>query len=694
MKNTLLKATLAAALLAPSFSMQAQTMFGLTDSNQIFTMSDINSPSNTSGPYSISGVTSGQTLVALDARPDGGGLYALGYNATTGQAQLYRISGSGSSYTATAVNSTATNLSLGSGNSVGFDFISTMSNQIRVTSTNGNSYVMNADDGSIMSNGANNISYATGDINALASASVGATSYTNSYYGSDATDEIGYDLATNSLVRFDNANYYNNSNNNYPTTIHTIGLSGIITASANAVGMDSWYDTATHTNSIWISATTLLGSNAHLYKMNNNNGVAQDMGVIGSGSFNVKDIAFGIDRDSSSANSTVQGQLMAALTLNLRNLIFFDSYRPDYIRRVVHLNGMTSGQAMLAIAYGMDQRLYGLGYNGSNQTYQLYTIDSATGHVTAVNNTAYPLDLGPDNSTYGNGGNTNVAFNFIGNANNRIRVIGNNGMTNVQLNSMTGVVAEVDSSMQYGSGDVNFGQTVDLGSIGYTNSYNNSDSSMMIGYDFNTGAMVSLNASDSSNNGNGFNNLNTALNLTSVLNIFNNSSNNTYRNGYLDVVYDNTTHSNLGFMASNYYGNGTGTDNYSTFYTMHNVGSATTTPTSAGSIGSGTPVKSMAARKTYVPSAVNNIVANGTGSNLFVYPNPAISNTRIVLPEAATGKVFVDMIDMNGRVVRSYEFGLGTYQLDLDLSNIPTGLYSARVMQDGAQTQSVKIMKQ
>lgn len=83
----------------------------------------------------------------------------------------------------------------------------------------------------------------------------------------------------------------------------------------------------------------------------------------------------------------------------------------------------------------------------------------------------------------------------------------------------------------------------------------------------------------------------------------------------------------------------------------------------------------------------------GTNNDLIIYPNPVTSNARILLPAAATSNVFVDVIDMNGRVMRSFEFGKGTFQLDMDMSALPIGLYSVRVAQAGMPLENLKVVK-
>src|SRR6185312_3509834 len=171
---------------------------------------------------------------------------------------------------------------------------------------------------------------------------------------------------------------------------------------------------------------------------------------------------------------------------------------------------------MVAITYGQNLQLYGMGYNSNNKTYQLYTIDEQTGAATAINTTPGSIDLGSDN---GSSANLNVAFAFVANASNRIRVIGNNGTTNDQINATTGLIVSTDGALQYGSTDNNNGQVANIGSIAYTNNYTNSNTTTMLGLDFNTGYLVSFDGNDSNSNSGSYNMLSSMLNLSTVLNL-------------------------------------------------------------------------------------------------------------------------------------------------------------------------------
>ena len=670
MKHKLLSLGLAAAMALCVQSVKAQMMYGLTNDNRIMTMADVNTPSSYNGPYTINGMASGQAIVAIAFNYTDGMMYGLGYDAVTNNAQLYTLaasgSGSGTTYNATAVSTTTTSMNLGAGNSVGFDFISTAKNQIKVTGTNGHTYIMNAVDGTIAATGSTSPSYASGDVNSSLTAGVGATAFTNNYYGADAMSQIGYDLLNHTIVRFDSTDW---------NTLHTVVSFGASLLTTSSVGMNSWYDTTTHSNVIFMVTTNLAGQ-TELYRIDKNTGASTDLGAVGTGTFSLRSIA---TPRSHNTSTSISGQLVAGLTLNMRNLIFFDSYNPGHITNMLSLNGMASGQAMMAIAYRPKTRtLYGIAYNGSTKQYQLYSIDEATGNVTAVGG-ASSIDLGTSNS-----GNVAFSFNPV---TDRIQLMGTSSTAaniNAQINPDNGTLT-LDSSVYYATGDVNASTTLsNMGSLAFTNGYNNTSSTQMWGIDNKTGALVRFNGGSHSN-------MSTMFDLTSAIDGALGSS--TYNNGLMDMYYDSVSSSDMVYLASNAYGNGAGStadNNYSQFTTL-NTTSGTTG--SYRSVGYGTPVKSMAVRKQYsgAPTAVSNIVTNS--NDLLVYPNPVASHTRIELPEASTSAVYVDIIDLNGRIVRSYQYGTGTYQMDIDMSKMPNGLYNARVMQNGVVTNNVKLIK-
>jgi hypothetical protein len=55
--------------------------------------------------------------------------------------------------------------------------------------------------------------------------------------------------------------------------------------------------------------------------------------------------------------------------------------------------------------------------------------------------------------------------------------------------------------------------------------------------------------------------------------------------------------------------------------------------------------------------------------------------------------VAVDVLDMNGNRVRSYDFAAGIYNLDIDMSGLPPALYSVRVYGKDVPMQNLKVVK-
>lgn len=640
MRKSLLYVALLAATVLSTTSAQAEKIFGLTSSNQIFVMANASAPSSIAGPYSVTGMASTESLIALDFNPANGMLYALGYDATATQAHLYTVNTS--TWSLSAVGSSALSMNLGDGMNAGFDFMSTASNRIRVVASNGSNYILDAMNGSIAATGSSTITYAASDIHSGSSGHIGATAFTNSYYGADATNEIGYDVTTNTVVIFDMTNMY---------SVHTAGLSGITTSVGSSVGIDASYDATTHNNTIYLTATPTLGAGAVLYTVNPSTGTAASVGVVGSGTVNVRDIAVEVTRN---VPATITGQLIIGLTLNMRNLIFFDSDNPSVIRKSISLQGVASGQTMMAITVSpQNRKLYGIAYNVTTTAYQLYTIDTTTGSVTAINSTTATLNLG-SNSNAAVGMSFNPKSGYI-------QVTGNGGL-NVEIDAATGIVAATDSNFYYASGDAHAGASANIGSIAFTNSYAGSTNTHMTGVDFNTGAIVSLSASSKAS-------LSTVLDITAILGIGTNS------NGNIDFYYDSTTASDKVFMSSNANGFISGTDNFAKFYKSS---SPSTTPTYVGDMN--TPVKSMAVQKKYAgTTGIGIVTGSNAGSNLLVYPNPVTDHTHIVLNAPAKFNVIVTITDMNGQVVRTSQYAAGSTTLDVDMSGLATGNYIATV---------------
>lgn len=84
---------------------------------------------------------------------------------------------------------------------------------------------------------------------------------------------------------------------------------------------------------------------------------------------------------------------------------------------------------------------------------------------------------------------------------------------------------------------------------------------------------------------------------------------------------------------------------------------------------------------------------SGTVPIMEVYPNPTATYTRIFLTDNTTEPVTVSVINMNGVIVRSYEYSAGSGRFDIDVSSLPDGVYALQVQERGKTAQSVQLSK-
>ncbi len=607
---------------------QAQTIVGLTTTNQLTTF-NVATPGTLSATINVTGVDAGQTLVGMDFRPNTGQLYALGYDNTTNSARLYTINYA--TGVATGIG-TAVTLGLGAG-SVGFDFNPTV-DRIRVVGANGANYRLHPVTGAIAFTDGN-LAYAAGDVNELATATIGAVAYTNSYIGAETTTLYDVDEALDAL-----------SIQNPPNsgTLNTVGSLGV-----NVSDIDIHFDSTTQTNTAYLAAN--LGGIEGLYTLNLTTAATTLVGTIGMGVTPMKDIAVVINRNA----PPMVGTMMYGLTRATRNLITFDSENPQYIRTLMPTTGITMGQVIV----GMDVRpatlqLYALGYNSTNDEYQVYTVDPTTAVLTSV--------AAPGTMALGTG---RVGFDFNPTVD-RIRVTSSNG-ANYRVHPVTGAVAATDTMLAYATGDVSFGMMPNVGSVAYTNSYMGTTSTMLFAMDDTLGSLLSVPAPNSG--------MLTTLNA----NLF--TLNMTDLTTDIDFYFDSTgAGSNIGYVSAN----GAGTNN-DMLYKMTTIG----TPIMNGSIGFGIGVLDIAAQLLYTGVTPLNITnVNAVANTFAVYPNPATDVLNIQL-ETAINKVDLMITDMVGKQVMSQPLQNNT----VSVNALPVGIYIIHLAADGVNYAPVKFVK-
>lgn len=258
-----------------------QKIFALASNNTLVTF-DSKLTTTIRTAVAITGVAAGQTLVGMDFRPATGELYALGYNSTNGESRLYTLDKS--TAVATAIGTAPIQLSLGTGNSVGFDFNPTV-DRIRVVASSNANYRLHPVTGAIAFTDGN-LAFAVGDVNAGKNPAVGTSAYTNSFNTATTTTLYTIDDSLAVLLT------QNPPNNGTLNTVGGLGLNlNLLDLSSD---LDIYYDFSTKTNLAFLAANT--GSLAFdgLYSLNLTSGVATLTGMIGSG-IAIRDIAIEID---------------------------------------------------------------------------------------------------------------------------------------------------------------------------------------------------------------------------------------------------------------------------------------------------------------------------------------------------------------------------------------------------------------
>ncbi len=157
-------------------------------------------------------------------------------------------------------------------------------------------------------------------------------------------------------------------------------------------------------------------------------------------------------------------------------LLAFGALRPDLVSRRVTITGLQSGEQVLGIDFRpVDGRLYALG-----STSRVYTIDTVTAVATAAATAAFaPALLG-----------VNFGFDFNP-VPDRIRVH-SDLQQDLRLHPVTGVVAAVDGTLAYVTGDPGFGTAPMITGTAYTNSFAGTTTTVLYAIDSGRDVLVTL----------------------------------------------------------------------------------------------------------------------------------------------------------------------------------------------------------
>jgi hypothetical protein len=505
------------------------TLVGLTTTNNLVRF-DSGGPWTVTTVGAISGVASGQSLVALDFRPQTGGLYGLGFGSGAGQ--LYQVN---PTTAAAAAVGTPFSTTL-SGTQFGFSF-DPVADTIRVTDTAGDNLRVNPTTGALV---ATDTSIASGN-------SIVALANDRNLRGATQTTLFGYNLGNNHLVTVGSVNGSPNSPNGGSVT--DIGSSGVSATgnvgfaidadgkaylSLNVSGTDGLYTdnlstgaatlvgaiggdplrdltaapavsftvsgfptprTAGLAATVTVTANTVYNTTATRYSgtvhitstdtsaiLPANNTLTSGAGTfsvtLNSANVNSLNVPFSITA-TDTVNSAITGaennifvlpntELVGVTTGN--KLVRFFSDAPGTLTTIGTITGLTAGQNVVGLAFRpANAGLYAMGF--ASGTGQLYTINPTTAAATAV---------GSPFSTTLTG--TDFGFDFDP-VNDVIRVTDDKG-ENLRVNPNTGAFISNDTALSPSG--------VSVVALAYSNNIAGTASSTLYGYNSANDHLVSL----------------------------------------------------------------------------------------------------------------------------------------------------------------------------------------------------------
>lgn len=435
---------LAAMILASaSMAAGARTLYVLTTTNGIATVDEA-TPGAPSLLLPVSGLVAGDTLVAIDVRPQNNRLYGLAYNSATNAVQLYLVENRAGSAVATAVGPAGSFVDAGgaalpiTGPAFDIDFNPTV-DRLRVVTSSGQSFRMNPNNGALVDGDLGGAVGSVAGVNPDGSANGAGTSfdaaaYTSNRANATLTTLYTLDAATDRLfiVNPPNAGTLTNA------LALTLGGSPLDITNETGFDIDPSIDAATANgvaSGLAYGAFTV-GGTSGLYRLELSNAQATLIGTLGG--LAVRDIA-------------IAGLVSAAQSLDATGTGLKRFLLPSPATAVnVTIAGVTAGERLV----GFDVRpatgqWIALGVNPAADNGTLYRLDPQTGAasvigtgpglVNFVNGSGMAIDM-PDGA-YGVSFNPSV---------DRVRVVASNGL-NFRARPDTGVAVDGDQGGAVGS---------------------------------------------------------------------------------------------------------------------------------------------------------------------------------------------------------------------------------------------------
>ncbi|HEY2156763.1 MAG TPA: DUF4394 domain-containing protein [Isosphaeraceae bacterium] len=255
------------------------TILALTSNDSLLTF-DSAAPASVSGVLAITGVPSGESIVAIDFQPATGQVFGLG-----SKSHLYTIdllSGA-----ATAVSTTAFSTALVGGQFAMDD--NPVTNLLRIVDDSGQNFRVNPSTGAVAGNDGT-LTYAIGDPNVGEAPDIVGLAYTNNVAGATSTTAYAIDATTGTLDLLGSPDGTPSSPDSGQLT--TVGSLGVTVA--NSTGGSFGLDILGATTTAFAILTPTSGTNANkpvLYSINLSTGAATSLGVVADGSLTILGLA-------------------------------------------------------------------------------------------------------------------------------------------------------------------------------------------------------------------------------------------------------------------------------------------------------------------------------------------------------------------------------------------------------------------
>ena len=379
--------------------------FALTSTGRILSF-DRASPAIATA-YNVTGLQSGDTLIAVDIRPGGtpaGQLYGLSsmgrlyvIDPTTGKATLK------ATLSADPTDTTSPFTTL-SGTYFGIDF-NPVVDRLRIVSDTGLNLRVNVDTGATITDGTLNVGGTArmGVVEAAYTSNFAATCRTTLYYIDSMTDKL---LTTS------------DPNNGVVTEVGALGVNA---------GMFSGFEISTApdgTNTA--TAALLVGTATSIYTINLSTGAATANGTLNGLQANEQIRGIALAPPTTSPMNAL-GQMVATTASN--KLISFTTAAPQKLCTSMAITGLAAGENVLGIdTRPADGNVYALGSAGN-----IYTLNTSTGAATLKSTLAPAMG---DAYTGLMGTEFGVDFNPVPD---RLRVVSDAGQ-NLRINVDTGAV--------------------------------------------------------------------------------------------------------------------------------------------------------------------------------------------------------------------------------------------------------------